>query len=206
VNENSTCTVIDLLRHGEVEGGSKYRGHQDDPLSEAGWQQLRQVTKNNQGWQQIVTSPLQRCASFANELAISINLPLVQDDAFKEIYFGSWEGKSADELMNTEPDKIKQYWANPIHYTPPQAESFSDFEKKIMTAWKNLFSLYEGKHVLLLTHAGVIRIILCHTLGMPLNQLFRLDIALASMSRIEINKIENEIWSRLIFHGNTCSL
>lgn len=205
VNDNSTCTVIDLLRHGEVEGGSKYRGHQDDPLSEAGWQQLQQVTKENQGWQHIVTSPLQRCSSFASELAVSFNLPLVQDNAFKEIYFGAWEGKSADELLKSEPDKIKQYWADPVNYTPPQAENFSDFENRIMNAWGNLFSLYEGKHILLLSHAGVIRVILCHILDMPLTQLFRLDIALASMSRIEINKIDNKIWPRLIFHGNTFS-
>ena len=34
-------TIIDLIRHGQPQGGSVYRGHGvDDPLSELGWQQM----------------------------------------------------------------------------------------------------------------------------------------------------------------------
>jgi alpha-ribazole phosphatase len=34
-------TTVDLLRHGECEGGHVYRGSLDLPLSETGWEQLR---------------------------------------------------------------------------------------------------------------------------------------------------------------------
>lgn len=44
----SASTIIDLLRHGDVEGGQKYRGQLDDPLSELGWNQLRTATANKQ--------------------------------------------------------------------------------------------------------------------------------------------------------------
>ena len=63
-----TETVIDLLRHGESIGGRRYRGQQDDALSELGWEQMWQSVGGHDAWQQIVTSPLQRCHTFATAL------------------------------------------------------------------------------------------------------------------------------------------
>lgn len=205
VNENSTRTVIDLLRHGDVEGGRKYRGQQDDRLSELGWQQLRDVTQKKQDWQHIITSPLKRCADFAEELAEIHNLPLNNYAVLKEISFGAWEGKTADELLESEPEKIKQYWSDPIKFTPPNAENVLDFEKRILNGWQDLLSKYNDEHILIIAHAGVIRIILCHVLGMPITELFKLDVALASASRIEVDKVNDESFPRLIFHGSQFS-
>ncbi len=61
--------LIDLIRHGEPQGGMRYRGQLDDPLSELGWQQMRNATANVQPWEHIVSSTLSRCADFAKELA-----------------------------------------------------------------------------------------------------------------------------------------
>jgi alpha-ribazole phosphatase/probable phosphoglycerate mutase len=202
VTKPPSLTVIDLLRHGDVEGGRKYRGQQDDPLSELGWQQLREVTEQKQAWQHIVTSPLKRCASFAGELAQKYNLPVQTNEFLKEISFGQWEGKTADELLSLAPDHIKHYWSDPVNFTPPEGENLLDFEKRILQAWHNLVASFEAKHILVVTHAGVIRIILCHVLGMPLTEIFKLDVALARASRIEITKAGDEYWPRLIFHGS----
>jgi len=62
-------TQIDLLRHGEPVGGRRYRGQTDDPLSEKGWQQMRAAVLDVQGWDVIYSSPLRRCAEFAQELS-----------------------------------------------------------------------------------------------------------------------------------------
>ena len=197
----STLTTIDLLRHGDVEGGRKYRGQLDEPLSELGWNQLRTATTNKQNWQHIITSPLKRCAEFANELAQAHSLPVQTENEFQEISFGLWEGKTADELLEQEADKIKKYWNDPINITPPQGENLLDFEKRVIIGWKNVLTEFQGKHVLLVSHAGVMRIILCHILGMPLTELFKLDVALAKASRIQIEHADGESWPRLIFHG-----
>ncbi len=66
---SQVVTTVDLLRHGEPEGGNKYRGALDDPLSELGWAQMRAATGDRCPWQAIVSSPLRRCAAFARELA-----------------------------------------------------------------------------------------------------------------------------------------
>ena len=201
VNDESVTTVIDLLRHGDVEGGRKYRGQLDDPLSKLGWEQLRATTKNKQNWQHIITSPLKRCAGFAEELAQTHSLPLQTESKFKEISFGLWEGKTAEQLLDIEPDNIEKYWNDPINTTPPQGENLLDFEKRVIDGWKNILSDFQGKHILLISHAGVMRMILCHILGMPLTELFKLDIGLAKVSRIQIEHADGESWPQLLFHG-----
>ncbi len=202
VNTKLVTTTIDLLRHGDVEGGRKYRGQLDDPLSDLGWEQLRAATVNKQNWQYIITSPLKRCAEFANELAQIHTLPLQVEAEFKEVSFGLWEGKTADELLQTDADKIKQYWNNPVNTSPPQGENLLAFEKRVITCWEKILTEFQGKHVLLISHAGVMRMILCHILGMPLTELFKLDVGLAKASRIQIEHIDSERWPRLIFHGS----
>ncbi len=198
-------TTIDLLRHGDVVGGKKYRGQLDDPLSELGWQQLRYATQQVQSWQHIISSPLTRCLAFAKELEIICNIPLLVKSNFKEVSFGLWEGKTADELLISDPDNIKKYWDDPIKQTPPQGENLLIFEKRILKGWGDILNQFQGEHILMVCHAGVMRIILCHVLGMPLTELFKLDIALAKISRIEIEHCDGESWSRLIFHGGDFS-
>jgi len=205
VSKPPVTTIIDLLRHGDVEGGRKYRGHQDDPLSELGWQQLRDNTKIKQNWNQVISSPLKRCAEFSRELADKHQIPLEIEQDFKEISFGLWEGKTAEELLAEDEVRIKKYWNDPVNVIPPQGEALSDFEKKILLAWNKMLNQYAGQHVLLLSHAGVMRIILCHILGMPLIELFKLDVALAKSSRIEVISDAGEIYPRLMFHGSTFS-
>lgn len=202
VTDTSITTVIDLLRHGEVEGGRKYRGQLDDPLTEKGWQQLRRTTANKQGWQHIISSPLKRCADFAAEFSEATSLPLNKRDAFKEISFGLWEGKTADELLKSDESKVKKYWDDPVNTTPPDGENVLDFEKRILHGWNTMLNDFQGKHVLLISHAGVMRVILCHVLGMPLTELFKLDVGLAKASRIQIEHANGESWPRLIFHGS----
>ena len=202
MSDKPVTTIIDLLRHGDVEGGRKYRGQLDDPLSELGWQQLRDTTANKQNWQQVITSPLTRCADFAEELTKTYLLPLQTRAEFKEVSFGLWEGKTADELLNSEADAIKSYWDDPINTTPPQGENLWAFEERVLNGWKNILTEFQGKHILLISHAGVMRIILCHVLGMPLSKLFKLDVGLAKVSRIQVDHNDGELWPRLIFHGS----
>jgi len=202
VNNKPVITTVDLLRHGDVEGGRKYRGQLDDPLSELGWEQLRTATRNKQNWQTIISSPLKRCTYFAEELAQSLQLPFNNKPDFKEISFGLWEGKTADELLKEQPEYINQYWKDPVTTSPPQGENLLSFEKRILSAWKSLLLDYKGQHILLISHAGVMRVILCHILGMPITELFKLDVALAKASRIQVEHTEEQDWPRLIFHGS----
>lgn len=179
-----TETIIDLIRHGEPEGGHKFRGTLDDPLSEIGWQQMRESLGEYNQWTRLVSSPLSRCHAFADELKQNLGLePNIIDD-FREIDFGAWEGLTMKELMAREPDALRNYWQNPEQHAPAGAEKMSKFIERVHSAWDQLIEQNHGKHTLLVCHGGVIRAVLVRVLGMPNGNLWNFDVPYANVSRV----------------------
>jgi len=191
-------TTVDLMRHGEPEGGRMYRGQKDDPLSERGWRQMRDATQGCEGWEQIVSSPLQRCARFAQELADSRGLPLQVEEQFREISFGVWEGRTPSELEREDPEGMRAFWDDPVTHWPEGGEPFDRFQQRIAVAWDQLLARSAGRHTLLVAHGGVIRAVLFHLLGVPPQSFFRIQIPYASMSRIRADA--NGAYPHLVFH------
>lgn len=177
-------TTVDLLRHGEPEGGHKFRGAVDDPLNPLGWQQMRTAVGDYQAWEAIISSPLIRCAAFARELSERLNRPLEIMADFSEISFGVWEGRNVLEVNEAEPEALARFWRDPVAYPIPQGESVVDFDQRIGRAWAALWQRYQGRHVLLIAHGGVIRMILRRLLEMPLQSLWRIEVPYAAVSRI----------------------
>ncbi|NKN31935.1 histidine phosphatase family protein [Marichromatium bheemlicum] len=174
--------LIDLLRHGDVEGGSRLRGNCDDPLSARGWSQLRAATAGLDEPQLVVSSPLQRCAAFARELAATRGLELVLEPALAERHFGDWEGCSASELP---ADELWRLWDDPLGFTPPGGEPMRDFLARTGAAWRSLCER-GGPDTLVVTHGGVIRAILAEVLEMPPRAMILLEVAHAGRSRIRV--------------------
>lgn len=181
-------TTISLLRHGEVEGGPRFRGSTDDPLTKNGWQQMRIATNavKETRWNRIISSPLQRCAHFAREYALQHNLNISFEDHLKEMHFGQWEGRSAAEIMQEDPDALGRFWSDPIQQSPPDAESLLDFQTRVLEAWQNIIDRYVGQKILIITHGGVIRVLLCHEQKKPINKLLEIDVPLGSLTHIQV--------------------
>ncbi|MCW8907297.1 MAG: alpha-ribazole phosphatase family protein [Sedimenticola sp.] len=177
-------TTVDLLRHGEPEGGVRFRGWKDDPLSENGWRQMRQAIPYPRPWDVVVSSPMNRCRAFAEELAGRDNLPMEVDERLKEIGFGEWEGESPASLAEKKPLELARFWEDPIANAPPGGEPMSLFQARVESAWQDLTIRYVGRHVLLVAHGGVNRLIIGKVLGMPTRNLFKLDLPYAGISRI----------------------
>lgn len=185
-----TTTTIDLLRHGEPLGGSRYRGQIDDPLSDRGWRQMRDAVEGHTPWDAVVTSPLTRCHAFAAEFAEQRQLPLSVDDGLKEIGFGVWEGKTRAELTELDSEQLKQFYLDPIEHRPEGAERLADFAQRVSGAVARAVDAHNGEHLLLVAHAGVIRAVICHVLELPCSQMFRLQISNASISRVVLKTDE----------------
>ena len=194
-------TIIDLIRHGEPVGGPRYRGHTDDPLSEEGWQQMRSSVDDHKPWDRIISSPLLRCAEFAKELATRHAIPMQTDARFKEIYFGPWEGKTADELMATDKTCVQRFWTDPVNNMPDGAETITEFEQRVLAAWGELGRQFNGQHLLLVGHGGMMRVILSHVLGMPRAHMFRLSVKYAAISRIRLDDNGDRIMPIVKFHA-----
>ncbi len=196
-------TTIDLIRHGEPVGGSKYRGQIDDPLSEKGWAQMRAAVADHRPWDVIVSSTLSRCADFARELAARHALPLELDQRLIEIGFGEWEGLTAAEVTAQNPLLLKRFWADPLNTSPPGAEHLTAFRDRVIPAWEELLTRHAGKHVLIVGHAGIIRMIVHRVLDMPLERMFRLQVPNAGITRIRIDASEGQVMPSLLFHAGT---
>lgn len=196
-------TTIDLLRHGECEGGHVYRGRLDFPLNENGWQQLRDKTQQLDMWTHIVSSPLQRCALFADEVAQRCNKPLSVMDGFREVDFGDWEGRLIADVWHEQGSNVRRFFADPVNAAPPNGEPMREFEQRVVEAWHAMLQSLRGEHVLLVAHGGTIRVLLAHVLAMPLNRIANLEVPYASASRIRIHHNDKHAdFSSLIFHNS----
>ena len=191
--------TLDLIRHGEPVGGRKYRGQIDDPLSDKGWDQMRAAVGDAAPWTRIVSSPLRRCHAFAESLASELGLPLTLDSRFREVGFGEWEGLTAAEIEARWPGSLARFKIDPVGARPDRAEALPDFHARVSVALDELITSSDGAHLLLVCHAGVIRMTLAWALQIPLVHAYRVEVASASLTRLRFESGR----SSLIFHGNT---
>jgi len=178
---------LDLLRHGETELGGGLRGSLDDALTEKGWAQMRTAVVAGGPWDRLVSSPLQRCARFAAELGEQLALPVHLDKDLQELHFGAWEGQSAAALMETDAEALGLFWADPYAFTPPQGEPVSDFAARVLGAVARLHQAYAGERVLLISHGGVMRLLLAQARGLPREQLLNVEVAHASLFYLTVD-------------------
>jgi len=183
----SEPVIIDLLRHGEVAAeGWAFRGSTDLPLSETGWLQMRSVSESFDAFDQIATSPLQRCCLFSEELGISKTTNLMTLPDMREMDFGDWENRSFDELELEYGSLLRQFWQSPVGIQPPGGESFESFSQRVLNSWQAWIGTDAGNHRLLVAHGGVIRVLLAHLMDMPMSGLWRLHLPYASWSRVSL--------------------
>ncbi|MBK1650559.1 histidine phosphatase family protein [Rhabdochromatium marinum] len=176
--------LIDVLRHGEVQGGPCFRGRRDDPLTARGWRQMQGALQDLSGrygarWDYVMSSPAVRCQAFARTWAAERALPLVEQPAFAERDFGAWEGLSASEIPLAE---LSAFWSDPQSFDPPEAEPFVVFRRRVAEAWQSLLAA-DWHHGLLFTHGGVTRIILGEALGLADASLLLLEVPPAGVTR-----------------------
>ncbi len=182
-----TATCIDLLRHGETVGSGRYCGSIDDALTPRGWKQMRSALDDDDSpWQVIISSPLARCASFGRELAQRRGLPIEIEHRLREYHFGAWEGKSAAELLVTEPERLARFWEDPVRHPPPGGEDLIRFEARVLEAWDELRARHVGGSLLIISHGGPIRVILGQIRRLSLPERLRLEVPLAGLHRIRV--------------------
>lgn len=194
-------TRIDILRHGEPVGGSRYRGDGvDDPLTEDGWVQMWAAVAGETSWSRIITSPLQRCHAFAEALASKQGLPLEVEPRIREVGFGRWEGRMRRAVMAEELDNYKRFYADPVNARPAGAESLLAFYRRVTEALHASVSAYPGKDLLMVAHAGVVRCAVSMAVEGALHGLYRIKVDYANITRIAYS---SEHGFQLVFHGRT---
>lgn len=180
-------TLIDFLRHGQPEGGRRYRGYGvDDPLTEKGWQQMWNAVGDKPQWDQIISSPMTRCRAFAGALGKEHHIPVAIEDSFKEVGFGTWEGMSRDELVTQHRAEFDAFYQDPVHHRPAGAEPLEAFGQRVARAMDRTLANHPGKHILVIAHAGVIRATLGHVMQCPPAAWYRAQVSNGCMTRYRL--------------------
>lgn len=188
---------IDLLRHGETSLSHTLRGSTDDALTESGWQQMRQTVEQALQqdpkalvWDAIISSPLQRCRIFADELAFQLKLEVVLDANLQEMHFGDWEALTTQSIYATQPELLAQFWEKPSQFSPPNAETLQQFHARINQAIQQIQTYMQHKqfeHVLVVTHGGVIKLLKCLAMNQPLDNILKMSAELGQLNRFVLH-------------------
>ena len=176
-------TTVDLLRHGQVVTPDLFCAPSNEPLGNHGWKQLTLAT-NPGKWDIVISSPSRRCHDFARLLAQRLDCPFAVDARFGEMNFGDWIGKTHTAIWEQEPELMQHLWYQPRRFIAPNGEAMEDFIDRVQAGWQDLQTCYAGQNVLLLTHAGVIRVVLAKVLDILYQRSLRFEVGYAQLTRV----------------------
>lgn len=141
----------------------------------------------------LLSSPAQRCQAFAAELKADMPdyfpAPLQQHDWLWELDFGDWDGMKVASVYQQHSEAAKAFWRDPVANTPPGGESLPAFRSRVLDGWQTMVQRWLAREVsssessgskdsgskgsassasadaaLILTHSGVIRLLLAEIL------------------------------------------
>ncbi|MBN2232615.1 MAG: histidine phosphatase family protein [Deltaproteobacteria bacterium] len=173
----ATERYVFLLRHGETTasaGPRRYIGQLDVPLSAPGRDQAREWAARlaEAGIGSIRCSDLRRTRETAEIIAAGSSVPVTSSTALREIALGAWEGETFAAVRARYPDEYRRRGEDLAGYRPPGGESFTDLHRRVLPAFESIIREHAGGPIVIVGHAGVNRVILCHLLGRPLADLF----------------------------------
>jgi broad specificity phosphatase PhoE len=94
----------------------------------------------------------------------------------REVYFGDWEGKSFQGIRERFPELLAKRETDLVGFEPPGGgESIGRLAERVMGGVREILEKNGEKHILLVAHGAVNRVILCNALGLELNRMFGLQ-------------------------------
>jgi probable phosphoglycerate mutase len=170
--------VIYLIRHGKIQQEDdqrRYIGQIDLPLTEEGINQARTLQRRFERSEigAIYCSDLMRSIKTAKIIAGARCVPVVIRKDLREVSMGDWEGCTFGDIGRRFPEEFKARGEDIAYYRVPGGESFADCSVRMVAALEEIMATSPG-NLVIIGHAGGIRLLLCHMLGMPISNLFRI--------------------------------
>ena len=195
-------TTFFLIRHASCSGlGRTLWGRTPGIcLNEKGKLQAQQLADRFRGitLQAIYSSPLERTLETAETLAYAMNLEVHRDNAFNEINFGEWTGKSFDTLSSDE--RWHRFNSERQATRIPGGESFLEVQNRAVTALYKLRSHHDNANVAIVSHADVVKAAIGYFTNTPIDLLQRIEISPCSVSIITLDAGT----TRLLTINNRC--
>jgi broad specificity phosphatase PhoE len=180
-----------LVRHAEALANPdlRYLGSRDDPLTELGQWQAKQLAQALAAFKlaAIYTSPLTRALETARQLARMHHLAPISDARLAEAAMGTWEGLRRTEIIERSPEDAAQHqrWEADPTVSPPGGESIADVQTRVLACVHDLAQRHSGAAVVVVSHVGPIKALLCAAMDVPLTAARRMFLDSATVSVVD---------------------
>jgi probable phosphoglycerate mutase len=197
--------VLYLVRHGKIrqeDDQRRYIGQIDLPLAEEGRRQAEHLRRRMEHAEigAAYCSDLIRSRKTA-EIAAGGRFEVVVRPDLREISMGEWEGRTLGEIARQSPDEYTARGEDIAGFRVPGGESFVECGRRVVFAFEDVLARSTG-NVLIVGHAGVNRLILCHVLGMPVKNVFRIG---QDYSCLNIIQVSNSGYQVKLINGRSRS-
>ncbi len=203
--------MIYLIRHGETDYHVEKRalGKLDVPLNQLGREQAQMVADYFEDipLKAIYSSPLSRCIETARPLSLAQGLQIQAVEGITEIDLGEWDGKPFKQLYQEGGEVFSQWIQKPASTRIPGGEMLSEVRERVLSAVLEILEAHSTEEdIAIFGHGGPLRIILCASLGLDLNHIFRMEVDLASISAIKFFSNTIEEHTAVTRINDTCHL
>ena len=157
-----------FIRHAETDMGGMFCGHSDPELNARGCVQLAELIDKlrMEDIGAVFTSDLRRSYATASAVAEALDINCHVRSALREIDFGQWEGLTWKQIEQQDEGYARRWVAEYPHLPAPGGENVLDFEQRVLGEIKFVLTeaTSDGRSIAVITHAGVLRVILCKIL------------------------------------------
>jgi broad specificity phosphatase PhoE len=182
--------ILTLVRHGEVDPAAlgRYNGHNGIGLSEKGHAQAEALARRfaDVRFDAVYCSDLRRAAeSLVPLLRNSGTLPVpVYTSALREKSWGRHEGKSYDEIVSEEGIRYENFlqWIDAL-----DGEPYPDYIARIRRFFLETLPAQPYEQVFIMTHAGVIRVLMHLLQGISLQEAFSVSFPCGAYTTLDLN-------------------
>ena len=188
-------TIIFLIRHGltAVTGSKLYGRTEGFHLDERGRAQAEQLVQRFASVRAtaIYSSPLERCVETIEPLAASQHLPVVTREDLIEMDAGSWTGRSLASLRRTR--LWREVQQSPSTFRFPGGEAFAEAQARVVGEVERIGRRHRRGRVVVATHGDIVRILLAHFAGVPLDRFQRTVVDTASVSVVQLDRGQTHV-------------
>lgn len=151
-----------FIRHAETHLAGTFCGHSDPPINARGEEQIQALIASidPHAISVVYSSDLQRATSTARAIATAFNVPMHTIPSLREIHFGAWESLTWRQIEALDPSYARRWVEEFPHLPAPGGETFAAFQTRALNQISQLPTLPSGKQTAVVTHAGVMRLIL----------------------------------------------
>ncbi|MDD4859963.1 MAG: alpha-ribazole phosphatase [Dehalococcoidales bacterium] len=178
-----------LVRHGDtrLNHPKRFWGSTDVELSEIGIKQATRLAERlaSEKINTIYSSKLKRCLVTAQMIASRHKAGITLCDDLREINFGYAEGLTFAEISRLHPELAESLLDWKAHPEFPGGESFDDLNRRVLQFLGGLEKHKQEENILIVAHNGVLRLIICNLLEIPVEHWLQMRIDLASLSIME---------------------